>query len=138
LILVRELEERPGFGNLIDPYLTNSRAKNARFTFADLLRQSVYSRLAGYVAETALHAEKYIKNDLRDGAVFGKLRGNEAIPGFPPPRNRQGGSLRGSPESFGMDRIKKRSKRRQSGVCWQVAGDAKWKSWIVWAFRAAD
>jgi hypothetical protein len=48
LILVRELDERLGFGNFIDQHLTDARAKNARFTFADLLRQSVYSRLAGY------------------------------------------------------------------------------------------
>ena len=48
LILVRELEERLGFGKLIDRHLTDARAENARFSFADLLRQSVYSRLAGY------------------------------------------------------------------------------------------
>jgi hypothetical protein len=48
LILVRELDERLGFGNLIDQHLTDARAKNARFSFADLLRQSIYSRLAGY------------------------------------------------------------------------------------------
>ncbi len=48
LILVRELDERLGFGELIDEHLTDSRANNARFSFADLLRQSVYSRLAGH------------------------------------------------------------------------------------------
>ena len=48
LILIRELDERLGFGELIEQYLTDSRAKNARLPFADLLRQSVYSRLAGY------------------------------------------------------------------------------------------
>ena len=48
LILVRELDERLGFGELIEQHLTDSRANNARFSFADLLRQSVYSRLAGY------------------------------------------------------------------------------------------
>jgi len=48
LILVRELDERLGFGELIEQHLTDSRANNARFFFADLLRQSVYSRLAGY------------------------------------------------------------------------------------------
>ena len=35
LILVRELDERLGFGKLIDQYLTDDRAKNARFSFAD-------------------------------------------------------------------------------------------------------
>ena len=52
LILVRELDERLGFGELfgelIELYLTDPRANNSRFPFADLLRQSVYSRLAGY------------------------------------------------------------------------------------------
>ena len=48
LILVRELDERLGFGELIVQHLTDSRGKNAQLGFADLLRQSVYSRLAGY------------------------------------------------------------------------------------------
>ena len=45
LILVRELDERLGLGKLIGEHLTDSRQG---FTLADLLRQSVYSRLAGY------------------------------------------------------------------------------------------
>jgi len=49
LVLVRELDERLGFGELIEQHLTDSRrGKNTQFPFADLLRQSVYSRLAGY------------------------------------------------------------------------------------------
>ena len=48
LILVRELDERLGFGELIEHHLTDSRANDARYSFPDLLRQSVYSRLAGY------------------------------------------------------------------------------------------
>ena len=49
LILVRELDERLGLGELIDEHLTDSRqGTNKQFTLADLLRQSVYSRLAGY------------------------------------------------------------------------------------------
>ena len=49
LILVRELDERLGLGKLIGEHLTDSRqGTNKQFTFADLLRQSVYSRLAGY------------------------------------------------------------------------------------------
>jgi hypothetical protein len=49
LILVRELDERLGFGELIEEHLADSgRGKNTQFPFADLLRQSVYSRLAGY------------------------------------------------------------------------------------------
>ena len=48
LILVRELDERLGFGKLIEQHLTDSRGKNTRLPLADLRRQSVYSRLAGY------------------------------------------------------------------------------------------
>ena len=49
LILVCELDERLGFGELIEEHLADSRrGKNTQFPFADLLRQSVYSRLAGY------------------------------------------------------------------------------------------
>src|SRR6516165_80221 len=49
LILVRELDERLGFGQLIEQHLTDSRrGENTQFPFADLLRQSVYSRLGGY------------------------------------------------------------------------------------------
>jgi hypothetical protein len=49
LILVRELDERLGFGELIDRHLVDRRhGKNTQFALADLLRQSVYSRLAGY------------------------------------------------------------------------------------------
>ncbi len=49
LILARELEERLGFGELIEQHLTDlRRGKNTQFALSDLLRQSVYSRLAGY------------------------------------------------------------------------------------------
>jgi len=37
-----------GFGGLIEQHPTDCKANNARLPFADLLRQSVYSRLAGY------------------------------------------------------------------------------------------
>ena len=48
LILVRELDERLGFGDLIAQHLTDSRrGKNTQLPLADLLRQSVYSRTAG-------------------------------------------------------------------------------------------
>jgi hypothetical protein len=48
-ILVRELDERLGLGELIERYLTDSRrGKNTQLPLADLLRQSVYSRLAGH------------------------------------------------------------------------------------------
>ena len=45
LILVRELDERLGFGELIAQHLTDLRGTNIRLPLADLLRQSVYSRL---------------------------------------------------------------------------------------------
>src|ERR1700732_5322490 len=48
LILVRELDERLGLEKLIEEHLSDSRqGLNKQFTLADLLRQSVYSRLAG-------------------------------------------------------------------------------------------
>ena len=48
LFLVRELDERLGFSELIEKHLIDSRGKNTQLPLADLLRQSVYSRLAGY------------------------------------------------------------------------------------------
>ena len=49
LILVLELDERLGFGDLIAQHLTDSRrGKNTQLPLADLLRQSVYSRIAGH------------------------------------------------------------------------------------------
>jgi len=60
LLLVRELDERLGFGELIHQHLTDCQANNARFSFADLLRQSVYSRLAGY--EDVNDAERLSKD----------------------------------------------------------------------------
>jgi len=49
LLLVRELEERLGLENFIAQHLSDSRhGLNTQFRLADLVRQSVYSRLAGY------------------------------------------------------------------------------------------
>jgi len=48
LVLVRELDERLGFGELIERHLADARGKNTQLPLVDLLRQSVYSRLAGY------------------------------------------------------------------------------------------
>jgi hypothetical protein len=49
LILVRELDERLGFGDLIAQRLTHTRrGKNTELPLGDLLRQYVYSRIAGY------------------------------------------------------------------------------------------
>src|SRR6266851_2880784 len=49
LVLVRELDERLGLSELMDRHLNDSRrGKNIQLPLADLLRQSIYSRLAGY------------------------------------------------------------------------------------------
>jgi Transposase DDE domain group 1 len=49
LILVRELDERLGLEAIIGEHLSDSRhGLNTQFRLPDLLRQSIYSRLAGY------------------------------------------------------------------------------------------
>ena len=49
LILLRELDEHLGMSQLIEHHLTDPRrGKNTQLPLADLLRQSVYSRMAGY------------------------------------------------------------------------------------------
>ncbi len=48
LILVRELDERLGLSDLIMQHLTDPRGKNTQLPLVDLVRQSVYRRLAGY------------------------------------------------------------------------------------------
>ena len=49
LILVRELDERLGLEPIIAEHLRDSRhGLNTQFRLPDLLRQSIYSRLAGY------------------------------------------------------------------------------------------
>src|SRR5229473_2440933 len=49
LILVRELDERLGLEAIIAEHLSDSRhGLNTQFPLPDLLRQSIYSRLAGY------------------------------------------------------------------------------------------
>jgi Transposase DDE domain group 1 len=49
LLLVRELDERLGLSALIvENIMDDRRGKNAQLPLSDLLRQSIYSRLAGY------------------------------------------------------------------------------------------
>jgi len=48
LILVRELDERLSVSDLIAQHITDPRGKNTQFPLTDLVRQSVYRRLAGY------------------------------------------------------------------------------------------
>ncbi len=46
---MRELDERLGLSVLIERHLSDSRrGRNIQLPLADLLRQSIYSRLAGY------------------------------------------------------------------------------------------
>lgn len=53
-----ELDERLGFGELIAQHVTDSRLeKNTQLPLASLLRQSVYSRIAGY--EDVNDAERF-------------------------------------------------------------------------------
>jgi hypothetical protein len=61
LILLRELDERLGLSALMQRHLTDSRrGKNIQLPLADLLRQSIYSRLAGY--EDVNGAERLSQN----------------------------------------------------------------------------
>ena len=49
LVLVRELDERLGLGDLIAKHLSDARrGKNTQLPLADLFLQSIYSRMAGY------------------------------------------------------------------------------------------
>ena len=49
LLLPRELDERLGLSALIERHLSDPRTGyNRRFPLADLFRQYIYSRLAGY------------------------------------------------------------------------------------------
>jgi hypothetical protein len=49
LLLPRELDEHLGLGALIDRHLSDPRTgRNSQFPLPDLVRQSLYSRLAGY------------------------------------------------------------------------------------------
>src|SRR5215831_18786259 len=49
LLLPRELDDRLGLSTLIERHLRDPRTgRNAQFLLADLFRQSIYSRLAGY------------------------------------------------------------------------------------------
>ena len=88
LILIRELDERLGLGKLIDEHLTDSRqGTNKKFPFVDLVRQSVYSRLAGYQdlndavrvsADPTFRLLGSKKNWDRGGALTSRLQSFEA------------------------------------------------------------
>ena len=62
LILVRELDERLGLEKLIPDHLSDSRhGLNTQFRLPDLLRHSIYSRLAGYETSTTRRASRPIR-----------------------------------------------------------------------------
>jgi len=72
LLLVRELDERLGLSELIREHLRDGRqGKNTQLPLSDLLRQSIYSRLAGY--EDVNDAER-----LAQDPTF-RLMGSETI-----------------------------------------------------------
>jgi len=57
LLVVRELDEWLGFGELIERHLTDGAGKNTKLPLTELVQQSVYSPLAGY--EDANDAERF-------------------------------------------------------------------------------
>ena len=68
--MLREVDEL--FGKLIEQQqFADSRAKNAQFQFADLLRQSVYSRLAAFEYES--NAESLEQDPVFRTAVPGRI-----------------------------------------------------------------
>ncbi len=71
LVLARELDERLRLSELIEQHWTDSRGKNTQSPLADLMRQSVYSRVAGY--EDVNDAER-----LSQGSTL-RLIGSEKI-----------------------------------------------------------
>ncbi len=89
LLLVRELDERLGLSKLIDEHLSDSRqGTNKKFPLADLVRQSVYSRLAGYEdlndavrvsADPVFRLIGAKKNWDRGGALTSRLQSFETV-----------------------------------------------------------
>ena len=76
LLLPRELDERLGLSALIERHLTDPRTgRNLQFPLPDLVRQSIYSRLAGY------EDTSWDTNKLKQGG------GGEcpSVPGVDPP-----------------------------------------------------
>ena len=73
LLLPRELDERLGRGALIERHLSDPRTgRNSQFSLADLFRQSIYSRLAGY--EDTNDAERLAGPDVSNARFEGAAR----------------------------------------------------------------
>jgi len=88
LLLPRELDERLGVSALIEEHLTDPRTgRNAQFPLRDLLRQSIYSRLAGY--EDTNDAKR-----LAEDPTFRMLASRERREPAWPSRRRSTGSKR--------------------------------------------
>ena len=101
LLLVRELDERLGLSALIAEHITDDRrGKNTQLPLADLLRQSIYSRLAGY--EDVNDAERLSQRSDVPADRFGEDLGSRCRVNLPPAlvRNRSAGG-RGEPGRFG-------------------------------------
>jgi hypothetical protein len=74
LLLVRELDERLGLSALIAKNtMDDRRGKNTQLPLPDLLRQAIYSRLAGY--EDLNDAER-LSQDPTYSPVFGTQKGD--------------------------------------------------------------
>ena len=101
LLLVRELDQRLGLSELIGEHLTDDRrGKNTQLPLADLLRQSIYSRLAGY--EDVNDAER-----LAQDPTF-RLMGSERI-------WERGAALTSRLQSFETELLTQPRTDRQSG-----------------------
>ena len=74
LFLVRELDERLGFEELIQHLADSRRGRNTQFPFADLLRQPMYSRLAGYEDLNDAVAESHLTRRLF-ASMAGEVQG---------------------------------------------------------------
>ena len=85
LILVRELDERLGLSELMDRHLSDSRrGKNIQLPLADLLRQSLYSRLAGFedvndAAPTVLGSDLSADRLAEDSGAWGSVNLSLAV-----------------------------------------------------------
>ena len=70
LIAIRELDEKMGLTILAEKYLTDKRnGRNIQHDLTELLRQSIYSRLAGY---EDVNDAKQLRNDPSLRAVLGE------------------------------------------------------------------
>jgi hypothetical protein len=75
LIVIRDLDERLGLGDLITEHLTDARrGKNTQLPLVDLCQQSVYSRVVGY--EDVNDAERPGTGSAAAGMNRRRLEGN--------------------------------------------------------------